>query len=116
MQLPVRAAGCSSILSQTVNVWVAAALLAALGAVGATVLIPINAKLQDQVDDQRRGAVFAARGMLTSVMTLSAYWLQFGTTLFPRTAASTTLLWLGLGAFLSSFLALMAVRNEKAPH
>ena len=71
-----------SLLGLTRNVWIAAALLVVLGAIAATVLIPIDAKLQEEVDDKRRGAVFAARGMLTSATMIVALWLQFGTEFF----------------------------------
>lgn len=101
------------LLGSTTRVWVAVPLLAVLGAVGATVLIPIDAKLQEQVDDQRRGAVFAARGVLTSVTMVLAFWLQFGTTTFRRTPPPTILLWLGLGSIAAALLTLLVARARR---
>lgn len=105
--------GCLlGLLSVISNPWTAAALLVALGAIVATALIPIDAKLQEQVDDQRRGAVFAARGILTSMTMLVAFWLQWGTPLFRRTHAPTILLWLGIGSILAAVLTLLAMRQK----
>lgn len=66
-------------------------LMAVLGAVGATVMIPIDAKLQEEVDDSRRGAVYAARGILTSALMLVAFWLRFGTPWLRQTPPPTVL-------------------------
>ena len=101
------------VLSTTTGVWLAALFLVALGACGATMLIPIDAKLQEHVDDQRRGAVFAARGMLTSATMVVAFWLNFGTPLLRRTPAPTILLWLGAVSVIVSALAAMAVRTRR---
>jgi MFS family permease len=100
-------------LGMTRNVWVAAGLLVAVGAVGATVLIPIDSKLQGEVDDARRGAVFAARGVMTSLAMVTAFWLQFGTPLLRRTPAETILLWLGGGALLVSAPTMLALRVRR---
>jgi hypothetical protein len=102
------------LLSMTSRVWVAVPLLAGIGAVGATVLIPIDAKLQEQVDDQRRGAVFAARGMVTSVAMVLAFWLQFGTALFRRASAPAILFWLGIGSVAAAVFTLLAVLVRRA--
>jgi MFS family permease len=101
-------------LGLTANVWLAALIVAALGAVSATVLICIDAKLQAQVEDVRRGAVFAARGMLTSATMIVAFGLQFGTEWFKRTPPPTVLLWLGIGSLILAVLMLWAVRLRKA--
>jgi hypothetical protein len=78
--------------------------------VAATVMIHIDAKLQAQVDDVRRGAVFAARGMLTSATMIVAFWLQFGSAVFRRTPPPTVLWWLGLGTLVAALLTLLAMR------
>jgi len=101
------------LLGATTNLWLVAILFAGLGAVGATVLIPIDAKLQEQVDDRRRGGVFAARGMLTSATMLVAFWLQFGSGVFRRTPAPTVLHWLGIGSIGAAALALLATRRRR---
>jgi predicted MFS family arabinose efflux permease len=101
-----------ALLGATTNVWLAAALFIGLGTLGATVLIPIDAKLQEQVDDQRRGGVFAARGILTSGTMLVAFWLQFGSDLFRRAPAPVVLRWLGLVAALVAALALWIVKSR----
>ena len=100
-------------LGLTATVWVAAPLLFALGAVGATVLIPIDAKLQEEVEDARRGAVFAVRGMLTSATMVVAFWLQFGTRLFRDTPAPTILLWTAGGALVAAGLTFLALRSRR---
>ncbi len=90
----------------TARVWITVLLLFVLGAIAATILIPIDAKLQEEVDDKRRGAVFAARGMLTSATMIVAFWLQFGTKLFQRTPAPQIMLWLGFGSIAAAVLTL----------
>jgi MFS family permease len=101
-------------LGLTTNVWLAALVVVALGAVSATVLICIDAKLQAQVEDARRGAVFAARGMLTSATMIVAFWLQFGTKWFQHTPPPTVLLWLGIGSLIAAVLMLWGVRVRKS--
>lgn len=85
-------------LSFTTNVWLAALWVVGLGAVASTVMIYIDAKLQAQIEDGRRGAVFAARGMLTSLTMIVAFWLQFGSATFKRTPPPTVLWWLGISS------------------
>ncbi len=92
------------LMGLTARVWITVLLLFALGAIAATILIPIDAKLQKEVDDKRRGAVFAARGMLTSATMIVAFWLQFGTKLFQRTPAPQIMLWLGFGSIAAAVL------------
>jgi MFS transporter, DHA3 family, macrolide efflux protein len=101
------------LLSATANPWLAAPLLMVLGAVVATAMIPIDAKLQEQVDDERRGAVFAARGMVTSATMIVAFWMQFGWELFRRTSAPVILLWLGAGTVTAALLTFLAVRADE---
>lgn len=106
------AASVLVLLSLTTNVWVAAGLVVVLGAIAATVMIQIDAKMQAQVADARRGAVFAARGMLTSATMLVAFWLQFGTAFFRRTQPPRILFWLGIGAAVMAGLTLVALRRR----
>ncbi|MDW8344080.1 MAG: MFS transporter [Verrucomicrobiae bacterium] len=75
----VMLAACLVALSFARDLPVVMLLMVLLGAIGATVMIPIDAKLQEEVEDARRGAVYAARGMLTSGLMLVAFWLRFGT-------------------------------------
>ena len=108
------AAGALVGLGLTKNVWLAALVVVVLGAVSATVLIYIDAKLQAQVDDARRGAVFAARGMLTSLTMVVAFWLQFGTEIFKQTPASVVLLWLGASSGVAAVLMLVLLSRKTA--
>jgi MFS family permease len=101
-------------LGLTTNVWLAALVVVVLGAVSATVMICIDAKLQAQVEDSRRGAVFAARGMLTSATMIVAFWLQFGAEWFMRTPPPAVLFWLGIGSLVASVLMLLGVRRKRA--
>ena len=108
----VLAAGALIGLGLTTNIWLASLVVVVLGAVSATVLIYIDAKLQAQVEDVRRGAVFAARGMLTSLTMVVAFWLQFGTSFFKRTPAPTVLLWLGMSTGVAAILLLVMLRRK----
>jgi MFS family permease len=98
------------LMGLTARVWITVLLLFVLGAIAATILIPIDAKLQEEVDDKRRGAVFAARGMLTSATMIVAFWLQFGTKLFQRTPAPQIMLWLGFGSIAAAVLTLVTLQ------
>jgi MFS family permease len=109
----VLAAGALIGLSVTRQVWVAAGVVVVLGAVAATVLVCIDAKLQAQVEDTRRGAVFAARGMWTSATMIVAFWLQFGTAFFKRAPAPMILFWLGVSAAVGAVLMAGAARASR---
>ena len=101
------------LMGLTARVWITVLLLFVLGAIAATILIPIDAKLQEEVDDKRRGAVFAARGMLASATMIAAFWLQFGTKLFQRTPAPQIMLWLGIGSIAAAALAAVTLRTGR---
>ena len=105
--------GVLILMGLTARVWITVLLLFVLGAIAATILIPIDAKLQEQVDDVRRGAVFAARGMLTSATMIVAFWLQFGSQLFKQTPAPQIMLWLGFGSIAAAILSLATLRGGK---
>jgi hypothetical protein len=105
--------GALIMLALTVRIWVATIGIVVLGGVIATMLIYFDARLQAQVEDARRGAVFAARGMLTSATTIVAFWLQFGTALFRRTPAPTVFFWLGVGSMVVAVLAVVMVQARK---
>jgi MFS family permease len=107
--------GALVLLALTVRIWVATIGIVLLGGVIATMLIYFDARLQAQVEDARRGAVFAARGMLTSATMIVAFWLQFGTDLFRRTSAPTVFFWLGLGSMVVAVLAGIMVQARKQP-
>lgn len=111
-QLVAAAAGLGA-LGLTSTVWIAALILFGMGAIGATVLIPIDAKLQEEVADARRGAVFAARGMLTSATMVVAFWLQFGTRILRETPAPTVLLWTAGGSLVAAGLTFLAMRRRR---
>ena len=72
-------------------------------------------KVSPKMGDEYRGAVFAARGMLTSATMIVAFWLQFGTALFRRTAAPTVFFWLGVGSMVVAVLAGVMVQTRKQP-
>ncbi|HUI08536.1 MAG TPA: MFS transporter [Verrucomicrobiae bacterium] len=101
------------VLSRMTSPWLAAAVLVVLGVVAAPLMIPIDSKLQEQVDEKRRGAVFAARGALTSATMIVAFWLQFGTAFFRETPAPTILLWLGVGSIAIAVVAALALRARQ---
>jgi MFS family permease len=102
--------GVLILMGLTARIWITVLLLFVLGAIAATILIPIDAKLQEEVDDKRRGAVFAARGMLTSATMIVAFWLQFGTKLFQRTPPPQIMLWLGFGSIAAAILTLATLQ------
>jgi len=102
------------LMSLTANIWLVVPLVVALGAVGATVMICIDARMQEIVEETRRGAVFAARGMLTSLTMLVAFWLQFGTKFFQQTPAPKILQWCGVCAVLiAAGTAVLLVRSRR---
>ena len=98
------AAGALICLSVITNAWLAAPVVILLGAIAATVLIYIDAKLQVEVDDIRRGAVFAARGAVTSATMCVAFGLQIWTSVLRETPPPTVLLWLGEGSMAAAVL------------
>jgi MFS family permease len=102
------------LLSVTTSVAVACVLVVALGAVAATVMIQIDARMQSQVPDERRGAVFAARGMLTSATMIVAFWLQFGTEFLRTTPPPVVLFWLGTGAGIVAVMTLVVLWGKTA--
>ena len=67
----------------------------------------------EEVDDQRRGAVFAARGAFTSATMLVAFWLQFGSAFFKATPAPVILFWLGIASIGSAVLTLWVIRRKR---
>ena len=102
------AAGALLTLIGIANLWLVIPVVFVLGGVLATVLIAIDSRLQAQVEDVQRSAVFAARGMLTSLTMIVAFWLQFGTEVFKRTSPPVVLWWLGIGTFAAAVLMLLA--------
>ncbi len=100
------------LLSLTTEPGVAVWLLMVVGAVGATAMIPIDAKLQEQVADEWRGAVFAARGTLTSATMIVAFWLKFGTDVLRTTPPPTVLWWCGAGAVVVAGLTFLVLRRR----
>lgn len=96
----------------TTQVWVAVPLVVVMGASAVMAAIHVDAKLQEHVEETRRGAVFAARGMLTSLTTVIAFWLQFGTMVLKRTPAPAVLWWLGAGTLAAGLLTLVAMRTQ----
>jgi MFS transporter, DHA3 family, macrolide efflux protein len=95
------------------NVWLVVPLVIVLGSVAATIMIHIDAKLQEQVEDQRRGAVFAARGMLTSLAMIIACGLQIWTAVFRDTPPPTVLFWLGVGSMATTIVLGLAARGRR---
>jgi len=95
----------------TERIWIAVPLIVVIGATAAMAAIHVDAKLQEHVEETRRGAVFAARGMLTSLTMVVAFWLQFGTAVLTQTPPSVVLWWLGLGSLAAGLLTLAAMRS-----
>jgi len=58
--------------------WFVRFLLAVAGAGGALFLVPLNAYLQDEAEDNERGAVLSASNLLTNLGAVVAIALQFG--------------------------------------
>lgn len=102
------------VLSLVRQPWAAVPLLIVLGAVVATATIPIDAKLQAAVDDARRGAVFAARGMVTSGVMVAGFWLQFGTQFFQHTPPPVVLFGLGSGSVGVAVLTFLVLRGDRS--
>jgi hypothetical protein len=101
-------------LSAVRNPWLAGLVLLAIGAVSATAIIPIDAKLQAEVEDSRRGAVFAARGMMTSATMMIAFWVKFGTSLLRTTPPPVVLVWSSAAAMgVAGLTALALYRRQR---
>jgi hypothetical protein len=100
-------------LSRTTNPWLAAVVLIALGAVAAPLMIPIDSKLQEQVDEKRRGAVFATRGMLTSATMCVALGLQIWSSVLRQAPSPTIFLWLGYGTVAAALTVFTVRRTGK---
>ncbi len=99
-------------LSQSRQPWVAAPAVLILGAVAASVLIYIDARLQSQVEDSRRGAVFAARGMLTSLTMIVAFGLQIWSKIFVQTPPDIVMGWLAVGAVAAAGLTFLVLHRK----
>ena len=98
------------LLSHTTSMWLVVPVVMVLGMVAATVMINIDAKMQAQIEETRRGAVFAARGALTSLTMCCAFGLQIWTSILRDTPAPTVMWWLGLGTLAAGLLTLAAMR------
>ena len=105
--------GTLLLMSLCRNVWLVVPLVVVLGSVAATIMIHIDAKLQEQVEDQRRGAVFAARGMLTSLAMVVACGLQIWTPVFRETPPPRALFWLGVGSMSTTLLLALAIWGRR---
>ncbi len=101
------------LLSTVSHPWMAAPLLMMLGAAGATAMIPIDAKLQEDVAEERRGAVFAARGILTSATMLVAFWMKFDTELLRVTPPPVVLRGCSLAALAVAVFTLAVLRHRR---
>jgi predicted MFS family arabinose efflux permease len=101
-----------ALLSRMTNPWLAAAVLVALGAVAAPLMIPIDSKLQEQVDETRRGAVFATRGAMTSATMCVAFGLQIWSSVLRQTPSPTILWWLGIGTAGAAVVTVFTVRRK----
>jgi len=103
------------LMSVVRNVWLVLPLIVVLGGVAATIMIHIDAKLQEQVEDQRRGAVFAARGMLTSLAMVIGCGLQIWTAVLRETPPPTVLGWLGIGSMATTVLLALTFWGRRRP-
>jgi MFS family permease len=93
--------------------WLAAPLLTVMGLVVATAMIPIDSLMQEHVEESRRGAVFAVRGMMTSLTMMVAFWLQFGSDVLERTPPPVVLSCLGGVALLAAGVAGFGGRRRR---
>ena len=101
-------------LGWVVTPWLAAPLLTLLGMVVATAMIPIDSLMQEHVEESRRGAVFAVRGMMTSLTMMVAFWLQFGSDVLQRTPPPVVLTGLGVLAVVAAGVAGFSGRRRGA--
>jgi hypothetical protein len=78
----------------------APALLGAgfLGILSSFILIPIEARLQNDVDDARRGRLFALRNLCTTTSFLAGLAVNLDGTLLARLGPARLIEWTGAGA------------------
>ena len=69
-----------------------------LGILSSFILIPIEARLQNDVDDARRGRVFALRNLCTTTSFLAGLAVNLNGTLLARLGPAHLIEWTGIGA------------------
>jgi hypothetical protein len=80
-----------------------------MGVVSAMIVIPIEARLQHDVDDARRGRLFALRNLCTTVSSLLGLAVNLNGALLARVGPSNLIKYIGLGAI--AIAGLLAVAN-----
>ena len=89
------------------NYWPAVAGAAFMGVLSAFILIPIEARLQNDVDDARRGRLFALRNLCTTTSFLLGLAVNLNGTLLTRVGPSNLIGYIGVTAIvIASLLAL----------
>ncbi len=86
-----------------------------LGVLSSFILIPIEARLQNDVDDARRGRVFALRNLCTTTSFLAGLAVNLDGTLLSRLGPARFIAWTGVGAIVIAVgLALLNAATLKA--
>jgi MFS family permease len=80
-----------------------------MGLLSAFILIPIEARLQNDVDDDRRGRLFALRNLCTTTSFLVGLAVNLNGQLLRNVGPSQLIEWIGIGALVIS--ALLALTN-----
>jgi MFS family permease len=91
------------------NYWPAVAGAAFMGVLSAFIVIPIESRLQNDVDDARRGRLFALRNLCTTTSFLLGLAVNLNGDLLARIGPSTLIGYIGIAAI--AIAGLLAVAN-----
>ena len=94
--------------SQIQNYWPAVAGAAFMGVLSAFIVIPIESRLQNDVDDARRGRLFALRNLCTTTSFLMGLAVNLNGTLLVTVGPSRLIGYIGIAAIVIAALLAMA--------
>ncbi len=97
------------VFSQLTEYWPAVAGAAFMGILSAFIVIPIEARLQNDVDDARRGRLFALRNLCTTTSFLAGLAVNLDGKLLARVGPSNLIEYIGITAIVIA--ALLALAN-----
>jgi MFS family permease len=89
--------------------WPAVAAAAFMGIISAFIVIPVEARLQNDVDDARRGRLFALRNLCTTTSFLLGLAVNLNGTLLVRVGPANLIAYIGITAL--TLAALLAMAN-----
>jgi MFS family permease len=103
--------GTLIIFARLDNYWPAVWGAAFMGVISAFILIPIEARLQNDVDDSRRGRVFALRNLCTTTSSLLGLAVNLNGSLLATVGPTRLIAYTGYGAI--AIAAVLALANAR---